>query len=68
MSNIHVTVPLPVLCTCSVTEVIYRLHSITLQSEMCHQMLREHEHSHPGASGTVAPGGRVQGAAKGPAK
>jgi hypothetical protein len=42
-------------------------HSDTPQSKMCHQMLREHEHSHPGASGAAAPGGRVQGAAKGPA-
>jgi len=67
MSHNHVTVPLPVLFTCSVTEVIYRLHSITPPTEMCHQMLREHEHSHPGASGVVAPDRRVQGAAKGPA-
>jgi hypothetical protein len=64
MSQNHVTVPLPVLCTSSVTEVVYLLHSITPHSET----LREHEHSPPGASGAVAPGGRVQGAAKGPAK
>jgi len=43
-------------------------HSVTPQSEMCHQLLREQEHSHAGASGEAAPGGRVQGAAKGPAK
>lgn len=56
MSQIHVTAPLSVLSTCYVTEGLYLLlHSVTPQSEMCHQMLRKQEYSHLGASGAAAP-------------